>query len=876
MYRKSFHHIIVIIVKILLLLPIVLPVHPGCLYGADTVLLYEDLPSVSLGPYVSYLEDPAHEWTVGKLLEEKPVFQSSGSDVLNFGFSDAAFWLRIRIGTVQRKAEKDWFLELAYPLIDQVSLFYLLPDGNIREIRGGDSLPFGQRSLRYRNMIFPVRTRVGEVQTLYMKIRTESSVQIPLTLWSPAAFAEKVNEEQFGMGLYYGIMLVMVLYNLFIFLSVRDRNYLFYILYILGYGLFQLSLNGQAYPFFWPDFPWWAGRSVPFFMGFAGFWGACFSRSFLRAGHYAPRWSVLLLLIMLWALVVMVLALCTPYALIIKIATLFVILNAMCILSTGLTCQLRGCRTARFFMIAWVAFLSGVIVYSLKTFGLFSSNFFTNYAIQIGSALEVILLSLALADRINTERREKYLAQQETIRTREQALKNLKETDRIKAEYTRKLESEVREQTARLQHSNEYLEHLNETVLGLIRRLDISDLLTAIVSRAGQLMETPHGFIYLVNSEEDVLENKYSTGILSDFVGLKLKRGEGLAGSVWRSGEPGSINNYENWQNRVSAIRRDLFRSIMAAPLKAGEEVIGVIGIARSMESDKAFDSDEIEMLGRFARLASIALENARLYREAAEAQDAAEAASRAKSTFLANMSHELRTPLNAIIGYSEMLMEDAEDMGQEDFIPDLKKIHGAGSHLLSLINDILDLSKIEAGKMDIYPEEFDLPPLIREVLGTIQPLADKNRNIVNVRIAEDIGGMYSDITKVRQGLFNLLSNACKFTEEGEIALEIVRERGNPAGDGDFYCFSVKDSGIGMTAEQMKKLFQSFTQAESSTTRKYGGTGLGLAITRRFCQMMGGDVCVKSEYGKGSVFTIRLPLRMAVSDSGKSSPEPAV
>jgi signal transduction histidine kinase len=268
----------------------------------------------------------------------------------------------------------------------------------------------------------------------------------------------------------------------------------------------------------------------------------------------------------------------------------------------------------------------------------------------------------------------------------------------------------------------------------------------------------------------------------------------------------------------------------------------------------RPFTDEQIELAATFADQAVIAIENVRLFDEIQEKSRQLAEASQHKSQFLANMSHELRTPLNAIIGVSEMLREDAEALKQDT--EPLDRVLGAARHLLALINDILDLSKIEAGRMELHLETFQLVPVIKNVAKTIEPMATKNGNRLVIDCPADLGTIHADQTRFRQSLLNLASNANKFTEKGTVT--IAAYQGQEKGR-DWITLAVTDTGIGMTPEQMGKLFQEFSQASSTTASKYGGTGLGLAISKRFCQMMGGDITVESEPGRGSTFTIRLP-----------------
>jgi signal transduction histidine kinase/CheY-like chemotaxis protein len=424
-----------------------------------------------------------------------------------------------------------------------------------------------------------------------------------------------------------------------------------------------------------------------------------------------------------------------------------------------------------------------------------------------------------------------------------------------------------------LTRSLEELKALGNVGQAISATLDLQTVLSTIVTHAVELTKTDAGTIYEFDETEQVfipqanygLDEETTNAVRDSRQRVGDQSGIGRAAAARAAVQIPDLLNEPNYG--LPFMQKAGFRALLCVPLLREDRIIGGLVVRRKTAGE--FPQDILDLLQTFATHSALAIQNARLFREIEEKGQQLEVASQHKSQFLANMSHELRTPLNAIIGYSEMLQEEAEDLGQEGFLPDLNNIHVAGKHLLSLINDILDLSKIEAGKMDLFLESFDIAKVVADVATTIQPLVAKNANALHVDCGDDLGAMRADLVKVRQALFNLLSNACKFTERGAITLTVSGETADRV---SWIIFRVNDTGIGMTPEQMGKLFQAFSQADASTTRQFGGTGLGLAISRKFCQMMGGDITVESTFGKGSTFTIRLPVRAADAEAGAEAP----
>jgi len=443
-------------------------------------------------------------------------------------------------------------------------------------------------------------------------------------------------------------------------------------------------------------------------------------------------------------------------------------------------------------------------------------------------------------------------------------------------ERTHELETRSRE----LAQSVGELRALGEVTQAVNSTLDLATVLSTIVAKAVELSGTEAGSIYVVDPITQGLHLRASHGMSDELIAELNRQGVDLSEKTIADAAaqkaPVQTPDLKDAAPSpvLSILLRAGYRAVLIVPLLGPEGLVGMLVVRQKAPGE--FPQHTVDLLQTFAAQSVLAIQNANLFTEVEEKSRQLEMASQHKSQFVASMSHELRTPLNAIIGLTEMMVSNAPRFGTEKAAEPLRRVHRAGTHLLGLINQVLDLSKIEAGKLELSPETVNLAPLLEDVIGTARQLAEQNKNRLVVESPENLGTLTVDPMRLRQILLNLLSNACKFTKQGEVALRVKR-----VVDGrNWIEIAVADTGIGMTPEQQAKLFEEFTQADSSTARQYGGTGLGLAITRKLARMMGGDVTVASEPGKGSVFTVRLPgsadaqARSSTGSDGRRSPTP--
>ncbi len=640
--------------------------------ASSAPLTLEDTPAtLEAASSMHWLADEEHALSPPQAYERLRAGQGKrlGTAFPTLGFRDGAHWFLLEMEN--RGYETGWHLSVGRPHLDQVELWLFDAEGNPLDYReAGARFPFNQRPVEHPSVVFPLELSPGESYSVLLRAKGEYVLDMPATLMDWQAFRDRHNRLYLVHGAYAGLILVMCLFNLLIFLSIRDRSYLWYVLYLGVFGLMVLTREGLSFQFLWPNSPWWNHHGITVLNMLTLSFSVFFARHFLELHRYRPGLDRWLYWLGIAALVAAPLSLMAFQAWV-RISAAVAVPWVVAVVVIAALQMRAGYTSARYFMLAFIAVAIAACLYVLKNHEIIPAVAPVEYALQIGTSLEALLLSFALAHRMTLLKQE---------------------NERIQREANEALEERVQERTR----------ELNEALS--------------------------------------------------------------------------------------------------------------------------------------------------------------------ARSEFLAVMSHEIRTPLNGIMGTVDMLRDSGLDESQKHH---LYIIEQSSNSLLELIDDVLDYARIEAGKMPIEQQRFELEKLVGECVDLFTHRAQLNSNRLEMGISPDVGGpCLGDAVRLRQVLSNLISNAVKFTQNGQIDVSLHREEANP----DYVYFEIKDTGIGMPREKLKQLFEHFHQLDNSTSRRYGGTGLGLAICRQLVEIMGGEIGVHSEEGKGSRFWFRLPLPRPDSEPAHEEP----
>lgn len=765
----------------------------GAQAAVPLIVLQNGAGEYPLGNSVRFLKDPQGRFKAGDVLagRHNSKLFSVDSRYADFGFDPSVYWLVFRLvysPDDQAQQSRHWWLMARYPLLDDVDVYLDPPNGVVRRVELGDQRPIANNALVYPAALMALKLKPGETYKVAIRVQTGSSKQLGFDVWSGNRLAEHMAHESLFRGVFYGIMLIMVLYNLFIFLSIRDRAYLYYVLGIASFLVSNSTMDGSFWVWFRLSDPAWYNQLLPISMGLTWVWLNQFTRSFLQTKKTAPFLDRIVFFFLIASIWMAGLTLFADYDLAINVTTRATLLFALGNSFVGILLWRRGYLTARYFTLAWVAFMLGVMSIFLYVFDLMPYNYFLGHGVQIGAFASVLLLALALADRINAQKRE-------TERARRRALLAKRDADAA---------------NQRAQQNLRMYQHLYENASEGIFQCSLDGrFLSANPSLAATFgFESPATLMATVS---DIAADCYVNPDERHEFEKRVLRDR-------------RVTEFESQYRRADG---SLFWGSSSAHLVLDGE-----------GKPAYFEGSLVDITER--------KEKEKALRE----REAAQASATAKSEFLANMSHEIRTPMNAIIGFADLALRSDLTDKQRGY---LTKIEHASNALLGIINDVLDFSKIEAGKLDLESVPFDLNHVVGDVVDMLSHrVAEKDLELTVTISRESATALVGDPLRLGQILINLTNNAIKFTTEGEILIRISELQ--TIDSRTCLQFRVKDTGIGIRRDQVAKLFSPFTQADGSTTRKYGGTGLGLTICRKLVEMMDGEIWAESQEGQGSEF----------------------
>jgi len=813
------------------------PVIPPLTPAGVALTLEAGKDAYVLGRSLDILEDKEKRWTIEDVssaaFDQK--FQPADRGSLNAGYTDSAFWVRFRL--TNQTNNKYWFLEYGRPYMDQIRYYYPSGSGTYHMSEGGDLAPFNKREFKHRNFLFPLVLMTDEEQTFYMRFETKGTMVIPLNLWTHGSFYRKDHNEQIILGLYYGMIGVMIIYNLFLFFSLRDRSYIYYVFYISCVA-FSLSIsNGLAYEYIWPNSPWLQNNAMRISISLSVFWLLLFTRVFLNTRLHIPRFDKILSGLVLIAVFAMIFGLFVSNR---TFANLFPfqIIFVLSILYAGFTCLRKNIRPARFFFIAFFLTLISMLVSTIRIIGFIPETFLTFHNIQISSAIEAVLLSIALADRIN------HLKQQ-TLDAQKSLLRRLKREDQLKSELNEELEQRVEERTLEIQAANLRLrEEISNHQQTERQRQQLATAVTQaaegifIIGKDGLFKYVNPGFEKAVaQTSEELLGRDYRV-ILRENIYLEEN---GNAAEILQSGNMWKCRLIAT-QGQASRFEGEVTISPVMGESREVSHYVGIIhDVTEKIQLEKQLQqSQKMEALG----------------------------------TLAGGIAHDFNNILGTILGYTELMLDD-ETVGNEQKGL-LEEVYKSGQRATDLVKQILLFSRIE----DRNFKPVQISSLIKDTLKMMRSILPVTIQIEQ-KIEPDCAPVFASAIQIEQVVINLCTNsgyvmkedggtlqvsleACPFEKARQFLPDLQKR--------DYLKLSISDSGGGIDVDIAERIFDPFF-----TTKGPGeGTGLGLSVVHGIAKNHGGGIVLENAPGIGATFHLLLPTVSnepqlnAVRDAGES------
>jgi signal transduction histidine kinase len=870
----------------------------------DTVfILSSSLDNASLGESIEIFEDESCTLTIEDVIGTKiqNQFVTSNEIEPGFGFTSSIYWVKFNVSN-PTSYELEWYLEIAYPLIDFIDLY--VPNGNDSFItkKTGDRLPFDSREMDYRNFIFKLSENPESEKTYYLRFETSSSMNMPLNFWSRDALIEKITSEQFLLGIFFGAVIIMIIYNIFLFLGFGEVSYVYYVLFLTAWGFAQLTLNGLAFQHLWPDSIWWANINLPVLIFTTLFATIQFSRSLLLPGNSVPFLDKFLKYGNLFFLLSIGLAFIVNYAVSIRLATASSIVVVATLAFTGYISVRQGSRPARFFLTAWGFFFFGVILFALKSFGILEGNIVTNWSIQIGFFILMILFSIAVQDRVKLDKREKYLAQKVALENEQKLVQTLKESERILEEKVNERTKELYDKNASLTKTTEELKEsakeldtLNTIVKIINREVEFGNVMNALLEQGLKLFpQAQHGAALIFDIETERYQFVASVGYKLDIFKKSTITEKELNDTFSHISEEVVKGIYIIRQDKDPAndtvFNLTNSKSIMAMSISLEGQLAGFLLFDHNSKSD-AFDRSDAQKLSRFRShaisafaKAKLLLEIMRINEEVFKTQDQLIVQEKMASLgqLTAGIAHEIKNPLNFVNNFAEGSVELTEELaetlnllkeniGKDDFeelddiISELKQnaldILDNGKRADSIVHSMMDHARDSKGERRFT----DINSLVDENVSLAYHGYRAIDPAFNISIQKNYGKSLAKVeiihTDAGRVLLNILSNACyavmeKQKIEGETyspELKISTKSVN-----GYMEIRIHDNGPGISQKVREKIFNPFFTTKPTGE---GNTGLGLSISYDIIvQQHHGKLEVESEPGSFTEFLIGLPL----------------